>query len=275
MNEFEAYLDQRVNEFGDNQTKKAMCYSLLNGGKRFRPQLLFALLKDHGIDEKVGYPCACAIEMIHTYSLIHDDLPAMDNDDLRRGKPSCHKAFNEAIAILAGDGLLTKAFEVVCDTNIPGDDIVKIIRYLAQYAGVDGMIYGQTLDLENENNQDVTYDVLIDIDNYKTSKLLTLPLICACIIAKKHEDIDKMIKIGYKLGILFQMQDDILDVTSSSEVLGKSTSDEENAKVTVVSMLGLETAKEKVSKLAEELCTMLSDYPNLYQILESIINRKY
>ena len=113
--EFEDYLLVRVQENDDSRTKDAMAYSLMNGGKRVRPTLLFSVLEGYGMDARIGYPCACAIEMIHTYSLVHDDLPAMDNDDLRRGKPSCHKAYDEATAILAGDGLLTKAFEVALD----------------------------------------------------------------------------------------------------------------------------------------------------------------
>ncbi|WP_462336261.1 polyprenyl synthetase family protein, partial [Holdemanella biformis] len=236
--EFEDYLLVRVQENDDSRTKDAMAYSLMNGGKRVRPMLLFSVLEGYGMDAHVGYPCACAIEMIHTYSLVHDDLPAMDNDDLRRGKPSCHKAYDEATAILAGDGLLTKAFEVVLDSECSAKQKVALVKALSWYAGIDGMIYGQTLDLQAENDTNPTFALLQEIDHYKTSKLLTLPLVCGCILANKFDDIDHFRKIGLVLGLEFQMQDDILDVVGSEEVVGKSLSDEDNHKVTAVSLLG-------------------------------------
>ena len=164
--EFEDYLLMRVQENDDSRTKDAMAYSLMNGGKRVRPTLLFSVLEGYGIDARVGYPCACAIEMIHTYSLVHDDLPAMDNDDLRRGKPSCHKAYDEATAILAGDGLLTKAFEVVLDSECSAKQKVALVKALSWYAGIDGMIYGQTLDLQAENDKNPTFALLQEIDHY-------------------------------------------------------------------------------------------------------------
>lgn len=236
-NEFETYLYETVSEKLPSRTKEAMCYSLMNGGKRIRPQLLFAALKHYGIDPKDGYACACAIEMIHTYSLIHDDLPAMDNDDFRRGKPSCHKAYDEACAILAGDGLLTKAFEVILRTKCLDANKLKLVEVLSCYSGIDGMIYGQELDIQSENDPNATLDTLLKIDEYKTAKLLTLPLVCAAIIANKSEDIEVMKKIGYDLGVQFQIQDDILDVTKTSEELGKSASDQENNKTTAVRSL--------------------------------------
>ena len=203
--EFEDYLLMRVKENDDSRTKDAMAYSLMNGGKRVRPILLFSVLEGYGMDARVGYPCACAIEMIHTYSLVHDDLPAMDNDDLRRGKPSCHKAYDEATAILAGDGLLTKAFEVVLDSDCSAEQKVALVKALAWYAGVDGMIYGQTLDLAAENDKNPTLALLQEIDHYKTSKLLTLPLVCGCILANKFDDVESFRKIGLVLGLEFQM----------------------------------------------------------------------
>ena len=128
LNEFETYLKEKVTQGHNSKVKDAMAYSLLQGGKRIRPQLLFATLMAYGLDPKVGFPCAAAIEMIHTYSLIHDDLPAMDDDDLRRGKPSCHKAYGEAFAILAGDGLLTRAFDVVLESDASSDQKVQLVH---------------------------------------------------------------------------------------------------------------------------------------------------
>lgn len=278
-NEFETYLKEVVLEKLPSRTKEAMCYSLMNGGKRVRPQLLFAALQHYGMDPKDGFACACAIEMIHTYSLIHDDLPAMDNDDFRRGKPSCHKAYDEACAILAGDGLLTKAFEVVLRTPCSDTNKVKLVEALSSYSGIDGMIYGQELDIQSENDPHATLDTLLKIDEYKTAKLLTLPLVCAAIIANKHEDIEIMKKIGYDLGVQFQIQDDILDVTKTSEELGKSASDQENNKTTAVTILGLNKAKEMVKELQEDLkkCLMSlnGNTDKLEAIFDYLVKRTY
>ena len=231
------------------------------------------------MDARVGYPCACAIEMIHTYSLVHDDLPAMDNDDLRRGKPSCHKAYDEATAILAGDGLLTKAFEVVLDSDCSAEQKVALVKALAWYAGVDGMIYGQTLDLAAENDKNPTLALLQEIDHYKTSKLLTLPLVCGCILANKFDDVESFRKIGLVLGLEFQMQDDILDVTRTEEELGKSTSDEENHKVTAISLLGLKGAQDMVASYDEtirkELAKVSCDVTSLTKVLDTLLKRTY
>lgn len=277
--EFEDYLLMRINENDDSYTKKAMSYSLMNGGKRVRPALLFAALEGYGINPRIGYPCACAIEMIHTYSLIHDDLPAMDDDDLRRGKPSCHKAFNEATAILAGDGLLTKAFEVVLDSECSDHQKIELVRALSTYSGIDGMIYGQTLDIASVDNQNPTLALLLEIDQYKTAKLITLPLVCACILANKKEDLKSYTEIGYALGLEFQMQDDILDVTQSEEVLGKSTSDLENNKVTAVSLLGLEKARQMVKSYDEtiqkELSMLSCNTDKLSELVDNLLKRTY
>lgn len=277
--EFEDYLLMRVKENDDSRTKDAMAYSLMNGGKRVRPILLFSVLEGYGMDARVGYPCACAIEMIHTYSLIHDDLPAMDNDDLRRGKPSCHKAYDEATAILAGDGLLTKAFEVVLDSDCCAEQKVALVKALAWYAGVDGMIYGQTLDLAAENDKNPTLALLQEIDHYKTSKLLTLPLVCGCILANKFDDVESFRKIGLVLGLEFQMQDDILDVTRTEEELGKSTSDEENHKVTAISLLGLKGAQDMVASYDEtirkELSKVSCNVTSLTKVLDTLLKRTY
>lgn len=272
LNEFEEYLNERVLENTPSTTKVAMAYSLMNGGKRIRPQLLFAAMEHYGLDPKIGFPCACAIEMIHTYSLIHDDLPAMDDDDFRRGHKSCHRQFDEATAILAGDGLLTKAFDVVLDSPCSSEQLVELVRALSRYAGIDGMIYGQELDIQAENGCEQSMELLLDIDTYKTAKLLTLPLVCACILANRTEDIEIMEKIGYDAGVQFQIQDDILDVTQTQETLGKSTSDIDNEKMTAVSLLGLEGAKQKVIELEQDLQACLKQLNGNTLSLEKLLN---
>ena len=279
MNRFETYLEKTVMEGLPSYTKEAMRYSLMNGGKRVRPTLLFDALIGYGIQEDVGYPCACAIEMIHTYSLIHDDLPAMDDDDFRRGNPSCHKAYDEATAILAGDGLLTRAFQVVLKTECTSLQKVKLVETLSAYAGVDGMIYGQTLDLVAETDANPTVDKMNQIHLYKTSKLLTLPLVCAAILAGHEEDLETLISIGTNLGIEFQIQDDILDVTSSEEIMGKSLSDADNSKMTAVKLMGLTGAQEAVeqydAKIREQLSLLHMNSTFLENTFNYLIHRTY
>lgn len=279
LEEFETYLKEKVEYGHSSRIKDAMAYSLLVGGKRIRPQLLFATLQAYDMDPHLGFPCACAIEMIHTYSLIHDDLPAMDDDDLRRGKPSCHKAFDEASAILAGDALLTRAFDVALETQVHSDTLVKLIHLLSDYSGVYGMVYGQELDLAAETKKDITLEEVYAIDEYKTAKLLTLPFLCAAYIAGKEDDSYHWEKIGYNLGIQFQIQDDILDQTQSSEDLGKTTSDLENNKQTFVSLLGLEAAKNEVlrfeKEIESEICFFNGDVSYLKQLIKFMIHRTY
>ena len=270
--------------YGDQQfassLRESVLYSIHAGGKRIRPFLLLEVLEALQVTIKPAHAqVAAALEMIHTGSLIHDDLPAMDNDDLRRGKPSCHKAYDEATAILAGDGLLTKAFEVVLDSECSAKQKVALVKALSWYAGIDGMIYGQTLDLQAENDTNPTFALLQEIDHYKTSKLLTLPLVCGCILANKFDDIDHFRKIGLVLGLEFQMQDDILDVVGSEEVVGKSLSDEDNHKVTAVSLLGLEGAKDMVKSYDETIRKSLDkvscDVTSLTKVLDTLLKRTY
>lgn len=262
-----------------NEVEEAMLYSLEAGGKRIRPLLILATVKAFDKDVAAAYGAAAAIEWIHTYSLIHDDLPSMDNDDLRRGKPSCHKAYDEATAILAGDGLLTKAFEVALDSNTTSDIKVKLIKALASYSGIDGMIYGQDRDLKAEKEKNPTLDQLIEIDEYKTAKLLTLPMVCAALLSHQEQDIPYLEKIGYYSGIQFQMQDDILDITQSADVLGKSTSDKDNGKLTIVSLLGLEKSKNMVKEydgyLREALTHLHCDTVEIEKIFDFLLNRTY
>ena len=246
--QIESLLENYINSLPDSTTKSAMLYSLTAGGKRIRPHLLYIVLKGYNVNPEIGNPFACALEMIHTYSLIHDDLPAMDNDDLRRGLPTCHKQFDEATAILAGDGLLTYAFEVAASSNEDSDIVIKCISILSKMAGPSGMVYGQQLDLEAEN-RDIDWNMLQRIHEHKTGCLLTAPLLMGCILAKHEEDIPAWKKIGFSLGLAFQVQDDILDIELTAKEFGKSNSDQKNHKGTSVSILGIERAKEVMNDL--------------------------
>lgn len=274
--DFENYLSNLIKE--DYIVEKAMNYSLLARCKRIRPLLLLNILEDFGIDQQIGFACASSIEMIHTYSLIHDDLPAFDNDDYRRGKLTCHKAFDEETAILAGDALLTFAFENISDSDYDPVIKVKLIKYISQYAGKDGMIKGQSFDKDYENNNP-SLQQLIEMDKLKTSRLLTLPLICGCIIACKEQYISCLQLVGDKLGVAFQIQDDILDLTSNQQQLGKSISDIKNQKSTYISLMSLQQAKEYVEKTFNEINELLAnqdiDFSNTKQLINSLINRKW
>ena len=252
MQRFEAYLEALQTSYRPSRTRDAMFYSLLAGGKRVRPRLLLALLKGYGKEESLGYPCAAAIEMIHTYSLIHDDLPAMDDDDLRRGRPTCHIAFDEATAILAGDALLSEAFGIVMKSECSAEIRGRLVELLSAYAGVDGMILGQTLDIAAERQPVSDIEALEEIHRHKTGKLLTLPLLCAAWLGDHPQDIEALQQIGERIGLSFQIQDDILDVTRSRQELGKSTSDEKNHKSTYVSLLGIEASQALADRYYEE-----------------------
>lgn len=280
MNNFEEYLLHSLDGVQDSKVKEAMKYSLMAGGKRIRPRLLFAVLSAYGVREEAGYPVAAAIEMIHTYSLIHDDLPAMDNDTLRRGKPTCHVQFDEATAILAGDALLTQAFITASEVDTSSSLKADILKALAQYSGADGMILGQIKDIEGEAKASVTLEELLDIFEYKTSKLLTLPMVCACFIAERKGDISVWKKIGRAIGLSFQIQDDILDITSTKEELGKNiNSDLSNDKTTYVSLRGVDGARADAQKYYDEAMAELKSLTvhdeKVIELLQLLINRKH
>ncbi len=258
-NEINQRLYELLDSIKDGKVKDAMQYSLLAGGKRLRPLLFVTTLKAYSIDYHPYLDIACAIEMIHTYSLIHDDLPGMDNDDLRRGKPTCHKQFDEAIAILAGDGLLNQAMNVVLQTSLDDTLKIKILSRLFDASGVNGMIYGQQQDLYFENRH-ATLDELQDIHKHKTGELIAVGMQLASLIANE-DDYDIWSRIGFDLGLAFQIQDDILDVTSDNETLGKNTgSDIENNKSTYVSLLGITESQKKVDELFRKC------YENIYSM---------
>ena len=264
---------------------EAMNYSVLAGGKRLRPMLMEETYKLFGGNGKIVEPFMAAIEMIHTYSLVHDDLPAMDNDEYRRGRKTTHVVYGEGMAILAGDGLLNYAFETALkafDLEPANPAIGKALQVLAKKAGVYGMIGGQTADIEAENmdQSKVSNDLLLFIHENKTAALIQSSMMIGAILAGACEaDIKAMEKIAYNVGIAFQIQDDILDITSSLEVLGKMTgSDEKNNKVTYVTLNGMEKSKEDVEKLSKEALTLLSSFENknefLNQLIEELITRE-
>jgi geranylgeranyl diphosphate synthase type II len=238
------------------QIHRAMRYSLLAGGKRLRPALVLASGEACGADTDDLMPAACAIEMIHTYSLIHDDLPAMDNDDLRRGRPTCHKVFGEAMAILAGDALLTQAFRVLSAEAPKGDPSrqLRVIREIANAAGtVEALIGGQVADIESEGAQ-VDAATLEYIHRSKTGAMISVSAVVGGVIARASEaHIDALRAYGERIGLAFQIADDILDVTSTSEQLGKTPGKDQAAnKATYPAIHGLEASRKQARRLVQE-----------------------
>lgn len=259
--------------------KEAMKYSLLAGGKRIRPLLIFATLEAFQKPPSLGLPVACAVEMIHTYSLIHDDLPAMDDDDYRRGKLTNHKVFGEATAILSGDALLTYSFQVLAEAaSIPTERKLQLIAELARAAGPEGMVAGQIADLAAENKQ-VDLEQLEYIHLHKTGKLLAFCIKAGAILAGADElTIKKMDEFAHHIGLAFQIRDDVLDIIGSTEQMGKRAgSDVSKNKSTYPKLLTLEGAKEKLNDhfdLALEILNQLPlDTRRLKELTELIVHR--
>lgn len=251
VNEINQRLKTILNDYPKSRVKEAMLYSLQAGGKRIRPFIVLQVIRAYNQNYHDYMDIACALEMIHTYSLIHDDLPGMDNDDLRRGKPTCHKQFGEATAILAGDGLLNEAVNIIIKTSLASDLKIALISCLYQASGISGMIYGQELDIENENKK-LSIDTLNTIHHYKTGKLLSCAFQLGGLIASP-QDVKVLKEIGYKVGLAFQIQDDILDVISDSKTLGKPVgSDASNHKETYTTLIGVEASQKEVDKLFKE-----------------------
>lgn len=251
INEINQRLENILSQYPDSKVKEAMYYSLKAGGKRIRPLIVLQVIRAYGHDYRKYIDIACALEMIHTYSLIHDDLPGMDNDDLRRGKPTCHKQFGEATAILAGDGLLNEAVNIILQTNLDDSLKLALVSCLYTSSGINGMILGQEYDIENEEKK-LSKETLDKIHHYKTGKLLSCAFQMGALIASPN-DLEILKQIGYKIGLAFQIQDDILDVTSDAKTLGKNTgSDEANHKETYVTLLGIENSQKEVDLLFNE-----------------------
>ena len=249
-----------------------MDYSLQAGGKRIRPLLIFATLKAFNKEPKYGLPVACSVEMIHTYSLIHDDLPAMDDDDFRRGKPTNHKVFGEAYAILAGDGLLTYGFQVLAEMKDVSPEIrVKIIQELAKAAGPEGMVAGQVADLEGEG-KNLNLEQLEYIHTRKTGKLLAFCIKAGAILAGADDHtINQLEEFAYHIGLAFQIRDDILDIEGTTDVLGKNVgSDEGNQKSTYPKLLTMAGAKEKLNEHLASAKAILASLPINTEQLEQI-----
>lgn len=265
----------------DNSAAQAMKYSLLSGGKRIRPILLLEFYALCGGMGGSALNFAAALEMIHTYSLIHDDLPCMDNDDMRRGRPSCHKAFGEDTALLAGDALLTLAFKTAAETDgIPADRVLKAIAVLAENAGISGMVGGQVEDLAFEKSG-ATIDELRGMYLKKTSCLLSAGAVCGSILAgADEEELKYAAEYAEKLGLAFQIIDDILDCTSDEKTLGKPIgSDEKNGKTTYVTLLGIDGAKAEAERLSNEaltaLCKIKGDNAALRELTADLLDRKF
>ncbi|MCY7778247.1 polyprenyl synthetase family protein [Bacillus haynesii] len=263
--------------------KESMLYSLEAGGKRLRPILVLALLHAYGKDEEAGIPVGCAVEMIHTYSLIHDDLPCMDDDDLRRGKLTNHKIYGEATAILAGDALLTESFKMIT-SNMPSDvsaeKRIRLVNELISAAGAEGMVGGQILDMEAESKS-VSLDELQRIHEGKTAKLLSFSVIAGAILADASEkEIEKLREFSHHIGIGFQIRDDILDLEGSEDKIGKRIgSDATNGKSTYPSLLSLEGANQKLNEHIEKAKQLISELPLekelLYEFCDMIAARDH
>lgn len=247
----------------EHRAVKAMQYSLMNGGKRLRPFLLHETASIFGVPYEIAFPVAASLEMLHTYSLIHDDLPAMDNDDFRRGKPTCHKAFDEATAILAGDGLLTYAFEVLNKALLEPEKKVALTLLLADAAGAfRGMIAGQVLDLYTDNHQSIPNPehMIKHIEELKTGCLLRYPCEAGAVLGDATSE-EKKLLINYSrnVGIAFQITDDILDVEGDEKLMGKTLNkDKVQHKLNFVSIYGVEKAKQMAEELINEAEAIIS-----------------
>ena len=268
LSEKKVFVEDSINLFLNEltyptQIAEGMKYAVLNGGKRIRPILLLMILDLFEKDEKLGVPSAAALEMIHSYSLVHDDLPALDNDDYRRGKLTTHKKFGEAEGILIGDALLTHAFYILTEKNLnllSPEKIVEIVRLTSSYAGINGMIGGQMIDIESENKK-IDMETLKYIHKNKTGKLLRLPIEIGCVISEISKDIrEKLEKFADLIGLAFQIKDDILDIEGDFETLGKPIgSDSELNKSTYPSLIGLDESKKLLQEIVDEAKNIIKE----------------
>lgn len=267
-----SYLPQK--ETSESLLTESMRYSLMTGGKRIRPTLVLEFCRLCGGDTDCAMPFACAVEMIHTYSLIHDDLPCMDDDDFRRGRPSNHKVYGEDIAVLSGDALQSLAFEIMTDSdNLKNTDpkrVLRAVNVLSSYCGMYGMVGGQTIDIINEGKK-AGIEVLEELDRKKTAALIKAACEMGCIIGGADDaKIEAASKFAYCIGIAFQIVDDILDVTKTTEELGKpSGSDGKNEKSTYVSLLGIDKCKKEVERLTNEALESLKAFDGDTSFLEN------
>ncbi|MCC5622522.1 geranylgeranyl diphosphate synthase CrtE [Nostoc sp. CHAB 5715] len=268
-------LDQAIPIIYPEKIYEAMRYSLLAGGKRVRPILCLATCEMIGGTIEMAMPTACAVEMIHTMSLIHDDLPAMDNDDYRRGKLTNHKVYGEDVAILAGDGLLALAFEFVAiqtPQSVNRELVLQVIARLGRALGAAGLVGGQVVDLESEGKSDISLETLNFIHQHKTAALLEACVVCGGIIAGASlEDVQRLTRYAQNIGLAFQIIDDILDITSTQEQLGKTAGKDQKAqKVTYPSLWGLEESRSKAQELVKAACAELEPFGERAKSLQAI-----
>lgn len=270
----EAALDQSIEVVYPEKIYEAMRYSLLAGGKRLRPILCLASCELMGGTIAMAMPTACALEMIHTMSLIHDDLPAMDNDDYRRGKLTNHKVYGEDVAILAGDGLLAYAFEFIATQTqqVPPDRVLRVIGHLGRAVGAAGLVGGQIVDLESEGKPDVSLDTLNFIHRHKTGALLEACVLCGAILAGATEaDLQRLSTYAQDIGLAFQIIDDVLDITATQEELGKTAGkDLQSQKVTYPSLWGIEESKRQADQLVQTAKTALDPYGDRAEPLKAL-----
>jgi len=275
---FEAYL-KTVLPPSDMTVREAMEYSLEAGGKRLRPYLMMEFCRICGGDWETVLPLAAALEMIHTYSLIHDDLPCMDNDDYRRGKPTNHKVYGEAMATLAGDGLLTEAFRVALSSPLPPERTVACTAELAKAAGLFGMLGGQSIDVESEKqHKTLTTDEMREMYTMKTGALIRAACVIGAMAAGAGErELSSAAEYGEKLGIAFQIVDDILDVTGDFATLGKEIgSDARNEKATFATVMSLEEARKEAALHTSEAVIAAWGFPqgkNLAELATAMLDR--
>ncbi len=265
-------------------TVKASLYSLLAGGKRIRPTYMYCSAKLLNLDLSAALPYATALEMIHTYSLIHDDLPSMDNDDLRRGKPTCHKVYGEGIALLAGDNLLNRAHEILLQSVVNNPKYAMASYKISYLAGICGMIGGQSIDLSSEGKQ-ITLDTLYELQRKKTGALLKAAICTPYYLAENCslEVLNLLSDYSEHIGLAFQIKDDILDVESNSENLGKSVGkDERDNKATFVTLLGIDEAKKKLDeeisgcyKSLQEISKMGYNVSDFEMLTRFMLERNY
>lgn len=271
----EIALDRSIPVVYPETIYESMRYSLLAGGKRVRPILCLATCEMTGGTIEMAMPTACAVEMIHTMSLIHDDLPAMDNDDYRRGKLTNHKIYGEDIAILAGDGLLAYAFEFVATQtpqSVPRDRVLHVVARLGRALGAAGLVGGQVVDLQSEGKADISLETLNFIHNHKTAALLEACVVCGGILSGvSAEDLQKLTRYAQNIGLAFQIIDDILDITATQEQLGKTAGKDLKAqKVTYPSLWGIEESRVKAQQLIEAACAELDVFGEQAQPLKAI-----
>ena len=279
MNNFKSFIEEnktKLNTYAKEYLEKldmpdllkeSIQYSLVNDGKKIRPLSFLYLLKYYGIDYSKYFDIALAIELVHTYSLVHDDLPEMDNDDYRWGKYTNHKVFGQDVAVLTGDAMLTLAFEVLSDADVKPELKVRLIKQFANYSGAMGMIAGQIYDVK-QKNYDVDADYLRKMHSLKTGRLIELPLDFACLVANKLEDYDDVKEFGQQLGIAYQIKDDILDYYGDFEKIGKLPSDEDM--ITYLSFYGIEECEELLKQHTFNAITVAKHLNN--NLLEDFAN---